>query len=44
MRVRGYEIQCSPWLAEILGAWFGSYQGRGEFHYDQGYLWWIDGA
>ncbi len=41
MKPRGYEIPCSPWVAELLGAWFGPYKGRGVFHYDQGHLWWI---
>jgi hypothetical protein len=41
-RPKGYEVKCNPWLAELLGAVFIGYRGRGVFHYDQGHLWWID--
>jgi hypothetical protein len=44
VKVRGYEIKCSPWTAELLGAWFGTYRGRGILHYGQGHLWWISVA
>lgn len=45
MNVKGHEVQCSPWVAELLGAWFtNSYQGRDKLHYWGGYLWWISAA
>lgn len=43
MTAKGYEIRCSPYTAEALGAWFTDlYRGRGHLHYWNGYLWWID--
>jgi hypothetical protein len=41
-RAKGYEIPCSPWTAECLGALFtNTYNGRRVLHYWGGYLWWI---
>jgi len=40
--VKGFEIKCSPWTAELLGAWFTNiYRGRDHLHYWDGHLWWI---
>jgi hypothetical protein len=39
---RGYEVKCSPYVAETLGAWLTNlYRGRDRLHYWNGYLWWI---
>jgi hypothetical protein len=42
-KAAGYEVRCSEELARALRAVMGPYCGMaGIFHWEEGYLWWLD--